>query len=239
MAVVPADDVPTPRPAAVPVHRPKVAPAAVRRMPQRGGMDEDPEDIPTACPMPCTYCTEPGSCEDCLDCLCWPDVVDDSAGAHPAARRLPSGPSVPTMGRQLALARAQLDLGARLGLVVRRYRRAHAMSQRELADHLGWHCSTLSRAERDASSLTVRKAQQILRHVGYRLAIVPDTPAAGRSLGEDPDTVWDVTDLVARDGGGRRLPPFGTATWNDEIDRRLYGPIRKHESEWTWHRPSA
>ncbi|WP_435198475.1 helix-turn-helix domain-containing protein [Janibacter sp. GS2] len=143
----------------------------------------------------------------------------------------------PVRTPELSAVRARLDVGTRVGLVVRRFRRRRLLSQRSMADELGWHHSTLSRAEKDISTLTVRKVETLLRHTGHRLAIVPDTVGVASALGEDPDEAWGAPDLLARDGQGRRLPPYGRVTWNSVIDRRLYARIVGHEAEWTWRRP--
>lgn len=194
---------------------------------------QDDDGSGVVCPVPCPWCHETGDCEDCLDCLLWPEVLDHRSG--PAAA-LP-GPSSPLRTRDVAAARAKLGLTAKVGLVVRRYRRQQLLSQRSLADRLGWHHSTLTRAEGDASALTLRKVERLLRETGHRLAIVPVAIDVARPLGEDPDEAWGVPDLLAMDEGGRRLPPYGQVTWNSDLDRRLYAPSVGHEAEWTWQRP--
>lgn len=187
------------------------------------------------CPMPCAWCDElgPGGCEDCLDCLLWPEVVPlRTPGFGPRV-----GPTAPTMTRQLQERREELDLGSRVGLVSRRFRRQAGLSQRGLADDLGWSQAGVNRAETDASRLPVHRLDRFLRHLGHRLAIVPVDAPAGTYLGEDPDEAWGAPDLLARDCGRRRLPPHGLTTWNDVIDRRLAASSRGHEAEWTWQRP--
>lgn len=191
------------------------------------------DDSEVSCPMPCTSCTGPGGCEDCLDCLYWPEAFDSSR--QPAAA-IP-GPLSPVRIDQLGRARSRLGIGQRVGLVVRRARGDRGLSTRSLATELGWHHSTLTRAEGDAGRLTLHKADGLLRHLGYRIAVVPDSGAPATELGEPPDETWGSSDLLARDGQGRRLPPYATTTWNSIVDRRLWSRIVKHEAEWTWHRP--
>lgn len=203
-------------------------------------MDLDPVFFPDAgddiqCPMPCGRCQDlgPNSCEDCLDCLLWPEVVPPRATHVPA----PPGRTAPTMSESLRRHRESLDVGARVGLVSRRFRREHGLSQRGLAEAIGWSQASLNRAEQDAAPLTLRKVEVLLRHLGYRLAIVPADTNPATTLGEDLDEAWGAPDLLARDAAGRRPPPYGQVTWNSVLDRRLYARVLKHETEWTWQRP--
>lgn len=171
------------------------------------------------CPVPCERCDAlgPGGCEDCLDCLLWPEVPPGRSTGGPP---LP-GRTSPTKTAELRAARARLDIGSRVGLVIRRHRREEHLSQRELAAELGSPQATLSRAEKDASALPVARVEALLRHLGHRLAIVPLAPA-------------DATELIARDGAGRRPPPYGQVTRHSLLDRRMNG----NEAEWTWrHAP--
>lgn len=190
------------------------------------------------CPVPCERCDAlgPGGCEDCLDCLLWPEVLPPHE-ATPA--RAPVGPTAPTRTADLRTRRAALDIGARVGLVSRRFRRDRQLSQRALAAALGWTQASINRAERDAAPLTVRRVESFLGHLGFRLAIVPGDTEAASALGEHPDEAWGAPDLVAHDAAGRRPPPYGQVTWNSIIDRRLYSRILGHEAEWTWQQPRA
>ena len=161
---------------------------------QVGSMDED-------CPTACNWCREPGDCEDCLDCLYWPDDPDDfSVPPGP-----PRGPSVPTMARELAAARAQLHVGHRVGLVLRRFRRIHSLSQRALAEQVD--------ADHGADH------GEDVDH------------------GEDADREWGVADLVARDAGGRRLPPVEDVRYRSSTERLVDRSTGCAEGPWTWHRP--
>lgn len=186
--------------------------------------------------MPCPYCAQPGDCEDCLPCLMWPDTLDD---LEPPPPRPPQGltSSLPT--GELTRARQLLDVGRRAGLVLRRHRRSHALTQRQLAAQLGWSAAMVSRAESDAGRLLLLKVEEALRHTGYRLAIVPEGRSSGEALGEDPDEVWGVIDLVARDGRGRRPPPFAQVTWENPQDRLQYGSRDRLLPQWRWSRPVA
>lgn len=186
------------------------------------------------CPVPCAWCDElgAGGCEDCLDCLLWPELPPPRVRFFP---ELP-GPTSRLPTDDLQRRRAQLGIGDRIGLVSRRHRRVRQLSQRDLAADLGWSQPSINRAERRGGSLSVDKVETLLRHAGFRLAIVRDDTDVGDAAGEDLDTAWGTPDLVARDGAGRRLPPFGLITWRDEIDRRLDAGGRGHETEWTWRR---
>ncbi len=194
------------------------------------------------CPMPCERCDVlgPGGCEDCLDCLLWPEVPPErSTGCPP----LP-GRTSPTKTAELRAARAALEIGTRVGLVIRRHRREAHVSQRDLAAAVGWSQTALGRAEVDASALPVARVEALLRHLGHRLAVVPlapadatdptDSPAA--LLHEDPDEAWGATDLIARDGAGRRPPPYSEVIWHSILDRRMSAGVLGHEAEWTWQR---
>lgn len=187
------------------------------------------------CPMPCDRCQElaPHGCEDCLDCLLWPEAVPPRATQIPA----PPGRTAPTMLEALHRHRERLHVGARVGLVSRRFRRERGLSQRSLAEVIGWSQPSLHRAERDAAPLSLHRVESFLRHLGYRLAIVPAESGVASPLGEDADEMWGAPDLIARDAAGRRLPPHGQVTWNSVLDRRLHAPLVKHEAEWTWQRP--
>ena len=206
-----------------------------------GQVGDAGEDV--VCPMPCERCDAlgPGGCEDCLDCMLWPEVPEERSTGGPP---LP-GRTSPTKTAELRAARAALEIGTRVGLVIRRHRREAHLSQRELAAELGWPQATLSRAEKDASALPVARVEALLRRLGHRLAIVPLAPAGTTGatvpaalLHEDPDEAWGATDLIARDGAGRRPPPYGQVTWHSILDRRMNAGVLGHEAEWTWqHAP--
>lgn len=185
------------------------------------------------CPLRCDVCREPGDCEDCLDCLLWPDI----AGDEPLPIREPKARSSPVRTRDLHDARQRLDVGRRVGLVLRRARRRGRLSQAALARQVGWSASSMNRAENDASSMTLGRIDGLLRQVGHRLAVVEDrplpAPACASASGELPDEVWGTEELLARDRRGRRFPPFVRLTWEGPLDRavvrRRGGPL----PEWT------
>lgn len=192
---------------------------------ERGDLDR--------CPMPCSRCQEPGDCEDCLDCLCWPDAVDDA----PVRPPVPRGPTTPLLTRELEAARACLTLAARVGLVMRRCRKERRLSQRALAAGLGWSPSAVGRAEVDAARLTLESLEHVLAFTGHRLAIVPDTPGPAEDVGEDPDQAWGVPEVVARDAAGRRLPPYGRALFRPEHERIQDEGLVGHREPWVWRQP--
>lgn len=186
-----------------------------------------------ACPMSCNLCSEPGDCEDCLDCLFWPGTFDPV----PPRRPTPRGRSSPLQQAELDRARAELSAGTRMGLLLRRFRAARQMGQRALARDVGIHHTTLGRAESDAGGLTLDKVESLLAHVDYRIAFVPGEQPVGSDVHEDADETWGTAELLARDGQGRRLPPHGMATWlsTDEVRiRSAHGP---DEPRWMWQRP--
>ncbi len=189
------------------------------------------------CPMVCEHCSAPGDCEDCLDCLYWPGVVEE----HPDVLWPRGGAASPTMVDELEAARRSLGpgVGRRVGLVSRRFRSRQSLTQRGLADELAWSKSALSRLEADASGTPLGRVEELLDHVGYRLALVPVEGRPDAPQGEESDAVWGVTDLLPQDGRGRRPPPFVLVRWQSPLDRRLDGPARGHENAWIWRRPPS
>lgn len=181
------------------------------------------------CPVECEVCSEPGDCEDCIDCLAWPHVVEE-----PSAQPTTRGPADPTKTGDLQAERAQLVIGRRIGLLSRQFRRRKCLTQRELAAELGWSRASVGRMETDASVLPFGKVTTLLEHIGCRLALVTEDDSR-RVVGEVPDEVWGAADLLARDAAGRRPPPASQVTWNPTTDRRLYTSL--HDREWTWQRP--
>lgn len=206
-------------------------------------MDLDAQQLPDSgegvvCPMPCAVCDElgAGACEDCLDCLLWPEVVPPRE-----ATPIPDlpGRTSPTKSEELRSRRTTLDIGARVGLVSRRFRRTRGLSQRALAQTVGWSQPSVNRAEGDASPLSVGRVEAFLGHLGFRLAIVPVDLGVASALGEDPDEAWGAADLLVRDAAGRRPPAIAEVTWSSTIDRRLRAASVKHDNEWTWRRPAG
>ncbi|WP_376715303.1 helix-turn-helix domain-containing protein [Janibacter limosus] len=162
--------------------------------------------------MPCETCREPGDCEDCPDCLLWPASPDDDEGPS----RAPRGYAVPLPIEAVDGARARLTTGARVGPVLRRHRRERSISQRALAEDLGWSRSMVGRAEVDASALSLATIERALARTGHRIAIVPDGPG---SADEVTDDRWGVPEMVALQRRrtspasvrGRHLPDGGRA----------------------------
>lgn len=211
------------------VHRLSGGSPVEARSPQAGemrGREPGADEMMIVCPMACEICQQPGDCEDCLDCLCWPRPYDDTPPHPPPAR----GPSQPAKAAEIARARRDLVAALRVGLVSRRYRRSHGLTQRDLAAELGWSRSVVGRIEADAAHTPFDRVDALLHHVGYRVALIPITEEPV----EDPDATWGASDLLARDGQGRRPPPGSQVTWNDESDRRLYTSLC--DREWTWSR---
>lgn len=197
-------------------------------------MDQGDEDSELeACPMECGYCRAPGDCEDCLDCLYWPDLADDEPPHPPPAR----GYSFPLQTQELAAARARLTPATRVGLVMRRYRKEHRLSQRALAGALGWSPSAVGRAEVDATSLNLAALDHVLTFVGHRLAILPIADGPAEDLGEDPDHAWGTPEMVARNAAGRRLPPYGRALLRTEAECIQDEGLDGHRQPWVWQQP--
>lgn len=187
------------------------------------------DEAAIVCPAPCDICEEPGDCEDCLDCLYWPRRYTDVPPRPVPAR----GRSAPTKQQELSSARHQLVAGLRVGLLSRRHRRLQGLTQRDLAEAMGWSRSVIGRLEADASGMPLARIEALLGALGYRVAFVP----VAADTNEDPDKIWGASDLLARDGQGRRPPPGSRVTWHDEDDRRLYTTLRGRE--WTWSRGTA
>lgn len=194
--------------------------------------DDDEGDI--TCPMSCTWCADQGdgACEDCLPCLFWPRPAPTEK-AGPSS--LP-GRTSPVLSDVLARERAQITLGRRIGLVLRRHRRENRHSQRETAQEIGWSRSALARAEVDAAALPLHKVEALLALTGHRLAIVPETVETASALGEESDVAWGVPDLVARDAGRRRLPTTGAVRLRSSTERLVDGRGTGHEGPWVWTR---
>lgn len=159
--------------------------------------------------------------------------------ARPSARRpggtAPRGPSLPTQAAALQAARERLTPGHRVALVLRRYRRERALSQRRLAQELGISKGSIARAESDAGALALAKVARILEQVGFRLAIV--RIGDEHPVGEEADTAWAATDLLVRDGRGRRAPATADVSYRTEGDQRLGVGRAGGGLPWTWTMP--
>lgn len=98
----------------------------------------------------------------------------------------------------------------------------------------------MSRAEHDASSMSLARVDGLLRRVGHRLAIVEDSDCQPTAAPDElPDESWGTVDLIARDRRGRRFPPFAHLTWEDPVERDLHGRHGQPLPEWTWTRPGS
>lgn len=205
--------------------------------------------------MPCRVCSAPGDCEDCLDCLYWPAPVNDA----PEPVGTPRGYAHPSKAAELADARAGLSIADRVGLLSRRHRRLHHLSQRDMAAEIGWSRSSLGRLESDAGALAVAKVDGLLRHIGFRLALLPVDPTSPGPEPPDPEppdpvapalsgthpsrlapteapsTWWGVEDLLARDARDRRPPPDAQVTWHTAQELREDTALKGRA--WTWRRP--
>lgn len=191
------------------------------------------DELPDDCPFRCDLCPAPGDCEDCLDCLVWPETVP----THPMPPWTPRVRSSPVRARELEEARRRLDVGRRVGLVLRRVRRRERLTQTDLAEHVGWTTSSMNRAEQDASSMSLGRVDGLLRRVGHRLAVVEDSDQSATAADELPDEAWGTIDLIARDRRGRRFPPFARLTWEEPMARDLYRRHGQALPEWTWTSP--
>ncbi|MGN7247080.1 helix-turn-helix domain-containing protein [Janibacter anophelis] len=205
-----------------------------------------PDDhLEQECPFPCELCPGPGNCEDCLHCLLWPKTVEEV----PTPPWSPRARATPLRAKELALARLDLTVGRIVGLVLRRARGRAGLSQSAMALRIGWSSSSLDRAERDASKISLERTDDLLRHVGHRLIIVtddpPEPPPDQRGELSDPHatevlaTAFGTDELLARDRRGRRFPPFARLTWEDPSERRLYERHGRPLPEWTWTRPQS
>lgn len=199
------------------------------------GDDESGADSPgeaglDVCPFPCETCLEPGDCEDCLDCLFWPEAYVDPP-ARPQ-RHVRSDRVAPSFAASLATARDELGALDRIGLAVRSYRREHHLSQRALAARMCVSRSTISRLETDPSGVPLGRAEQLLGALGWRLEVRPD----GDDHEPDPLT-WGVDELVARDNAGRRFPPFGDLETLGPDEQVSPGGHWDRHQLWRWQRP--
>ncbi len=85
-----------------------------------------------------------------------------------------------------------------VGTAFRLARRRYSLSQRELADALGWDRAMVARWERGKGPAALGRVDGVLRGMGFRLRVVPIDP-------EDWPEAQDLADHVL-DRGMRRLP---------------------------------
>lgn len=96
------------------------------------------------------------------------------------------------------MTKERVPFDEQVGLVVRAYRRTNRLSQRALAQELGMPQSTLARLERSADRSSFQTVLDVLAATGHTLAIV--------DVDGELVTIFDSTDLEARDRIGRRFP---------------------------------
>ena len=96
------------------------------------------------------------------------------------------------------------DVGEAVGQAMRAARARLGLSQRELAERLGWDRAKVGRWEAGDLPAAVDAVQGVLRVLGFQLEVVP---IAGLEGGAAPGV--GITDLPVehvRDRGGRRFP---------------------------------
>ena len=118
--------------------------------------------------MSCPVGTAPDDYEPCTACPSWPCAE-----------------------------RRWVAAGRRVGLLSRRFRRLHRLTQRQLATRLGWSPATVGRMEVDAAWLPFGAVVSLLAELGYRVAFVDASD-------EDPLPSGAVTGPAARN---RRQDP--------------------------------
>ncbi len=126
------------------------------------------------------------------------------------------------------------------GGLIRRVRRVCDLSQRDLAERLGVHHSTVARWETNATQPTLGAFRQILALAGWSLAALDTTgaePHDAAPQGETAlptETVQPMRGDAARDRQGRRYPAHLDLIGFDEIgphrvrhDRPTHGMLRR------------
>lgn len=191
-------------------------------------MDDVLEDL-TECPMACAHCESHGYCDDCLDCLYWPEPY---VPPPPNPRRTVYGHAEPSLALEAADLRRDLRLPDIVPIAIRRYRREHRLSQRALAAEMGWSRSLVARAETTPMRLSLGQLLRIVTHSGHQLVV---TTADGTPF--DPVDA-STPELLARDAAGRRLPPYGESLRRDESDRLTQADGVRHDGRWTWRHPA-
>ncbi len=124
----------------------------------------------------------------------------------------------PTFAQELLTARAELQLGAEVGLALRAERRRLGLSQRAYAAYRGWTASTVARAETTAAEMKLGDVQAALDGTSFMLCLChrpaepePEPPegVAGRpnrAAGAGPDCAESRTP-----GSGTPAPRGPTA----------------------------
>lgn len=111
----------------------------------------------------------------------------------------------PPLAREQLAARASLTTATVIALVSRVSRTARGESQRATARRRGWSPSQVARSETDAGSLRLRDVLAIVAESPYELSLTLDGEVV-------PAEHWSCAQLLARDEGGRRLPPHHHVT---------------------------
>ncbi|GAA1233066.1 hypothetical protein GCM10009633_02570 [Janibacter melonis] len=180
----------------------------------RGHPGREPEQALDPCPFDCERCPAPGECDDCLDCLYGPGVVDEPRPLGPRVVR--AGPQVPLRHDELLEARGNLSISDVVGLVLRDHRGAQGWSQRELAAEIGWSKSAVARVESDAGRMRLAAVVDVLLRCEHHLLVVP---TGGTSHADGAR--WGYVDLLALDVRGRRPPPSADVV----VQRDDYGAV--------------
>lgn len=83
----------------------------------------------------------------------------------------------------------------RFGRVIQQRRELKALTQRQLAEHLGVHHTTLSKIERGAQEITLTQALLFAAKLGVNLPSLfslADTPLPPKAASEDDQAVLDA-----------------------------------------------
>lgn len=144
------------------------------------------------------------------------------------------------LGERADRVRESLSLPDVVSLAIRAHRRQLGLSQRGYASFRGYSASHVARLERTAGDLRLADVMDALRTTGFRLCVTAEAPGPSAPMAGPTD--WPVSELVARDDAGRRLPAHRSASITTTphswwFTRHGYfsgdGPL------WTWHRMPA
>lgn len=106
-----------------------------------------------------------------------------------------------SVGLHVALGDPELDLLDAIGHAIRLYRRLEGLSQRRLADNLGWDRSKVARWETGDLPPIVARIDGLLRAMGYRILVVPMREMEERLTEGEVEIMEHI-----RDRGERRFP---------------------------------
>ena len=122
-----------------------------------------------------------------------------------------------------------------VGVVFRLTRRRLRLSQRELAETLGWDPSAVGRWESGRVSTALRRVDGVLRGMGFRLAVIPLD-------GAGPEN-WDEVDLPIEHIADRALRKFPAHLDHVHVERRPFHWWLRYQDEpspaapnWTYRR---